>query len=155
AKRSFPAAADAWCSKASPDHEVAEFNEVSVAFYPFGNEFHLTAVPAEHARLLGARLVKVDGRAIESLRKELRSFHGGTDAYRDLNAAEVLASPDQLHAVGLSERSDRVTYEVVTANGEHMKQTFTVAVRSADMRGLPLPERAPWAFQEPQRTFRV
>lgn len=145
-----------WCNLREPDFEVPEFGRVSIGFQPFGNDFHVVRVPSEHADLLGAKLVALDDKPIEKLRSQLRTFAGGTPAYRDLEAAGVLASPQQLHAVDLSKRDDSVEYSFKLRNGETTQHRF--ALTSTDKidnwQAIPAAEQTPWSLQEPEKAFR-
>jgi hypothetical protein len=146
-----------WCKLREPDFQIPEFARVPIGLYPFGEDFYVIRVSPEHERLLGARLVAVDGKAVDSMRAMLRTFSGGTPAYRDLEAARVLASPIQLYVVGLANEDHSVTYELALPSGERVTQRFTLSAdESADVewRLLPRPERAPWALQEPDKAFR-
>lgn len=144
-----------WCDLRDPDFEVPEFGRVQIGLRPFGDDFHVVRVPAEHADLLGAKLVAVDGKPIETLRAPLRTFAGGTPAYRDVTAADVLASPQQLHAVGLSARDDSVEYSFTLRNGTTTRRRFSLAADSTvEWQKIPAPDRTPWSLQEPEKAFR-
>lgn len=146
-----------WCKLREPDFHISEIVRVPIGFYPFGEEFYVIRVKPEHERLLGARLAAVDGKAVVDMRAVLRTFSGGTPAYRDVEAARVLASPVQLHAVGLASDSRAVTYELVLPDGKRVTQQFTLPADEStqvEWRRLPRPERAPWALQEPDKAFR-
>jgi hypothetical protein len=107
--------------------------------------------------LLGARLVAVEGRPVADIRAILRTFAGGTAAHRDERAAAVLASPAQLHAVGLSRDGGAVRYRFVTAQGKEVDRPFVVRPPGPEAPawvGLREIEGASWAFQEPSRPFR-
>src|SRR5690606_19412361 len=137
--------------------QIPEFTRIPIGFYPFGEEFHVIRVSPEHERLLGARLAAIDGRALSSMRAELRSFSGGTPAYRDVDAARALSTPVQLHAVGLANEGDALTYELVLPSGERVTHRFTLPAdptAEIEWRRLPRAERAPWALQEPEKIFR-
>jgi hypothetical protein len=145
------------CHFQNPDHEVPDFKTVPIAFYPFGEEYNVIGVDAKDSNLLGSRLVAVENKSIEKIRTTLRTFSGGTLALRDLRAATVLASPEQLHAVGLSSKNDSVLYEFVTPSGRTIKRRFALARQPeipSTSRVLPAADRAAWAFQEPGQPFR-
>jgi hypothetical protein len=145
------------CQFQNPDREVPDFRTVPIAFYPFGEKFNVIGVDAKDSNLLGSRLVSVENRPIKNIRTTLRTFSGGTPGLRDQRAATVLASPEQLHAVGLSHRNDSVLYEFVTPSGRTIKRTFALArqpEKPMTWRELPAADRAPWAFQEPGKPFR-
>jgi len=145
------------CHFQNPDREVPDFKTVPIAFYPFGEEYNVIGVGAKDSNLLGSRLVSVENQSIKTIRAKLRTFSGGTLALRDLRAATVLASPEQLHAAGLSSRNDSVLYEFATAGGRTIKRRFALArqpEKPMTWRELPAADRAPWAFQEPGKPFR-
>jgi hypothetical protein len=145
------------CHFQNPDHEVPDPRTLPIAFYPFGEEFNVIGVDAKDSNLLGSRLVSVENRPVRNIRATLRTFSGGTPALRDLRAATVLASPEQLHAVGLSSRIDSVLYKFVTPRGRTIKRRFVLArqlEKPMTWGELPAADRAPWAFQEPGKSFR-
>ncbi len=145
-----------WCNLQEPDFEVPAFGRVPISFRPFGEDFHVVRVRAEHADLLGAKLLAVDDKPIETLRVPLRTFAGGTPAYRDLAAADVLASPQQLHAVKLSNRDDSVEYSFTLRNGKTMKRRFSLgpANDTDEWKTIPTTDQTPWSLQEPEKAFR-
>jgi hypothetical protein len=144
------------CDDREPTIKIGEFGTVPVQLRPFLSDFHVVAVREEDSDLLGARVVAVNGNAIDDIRDVLRSFSGGKVASRDLKAAEVLASPHRLRAVGLGKRTDSVTYQFVTTTGNSVERTFALHTSGgqAITRRLPNAERAPWAFQESNEPFR-
>ena len=145
------------CHFQNPDREVPDSRTVPIAFYPFGEEFNVIGVDAKDSNLLGSHLVSVENKPVRNIRTTLRTFSGGTLALRDLRAATVLASPEQLHAVGLSHRIDSVLYEFVTPSGRTIKRRLALArqpEKPMRWRELPTADRAPWAFQEPGKPFR-
>lgn len=143
-----------WCNLQDPDFEVPAFGRVPIGFRPFGEDFHVVRVPAEHADLLGAKLIAVDDKPIESLRAPLRTFAGGTPPYRDVTAADVLASPQQLHAVKLSTRDDSVEYSFTLRNGKTMKRRFSLGSDADEWKTIPAADQTPWSLQEPEKAFR-
>lgn len=144
-----------WCRTLAPDREIPDFNGLPIAFHPFASGFNVVGAQADHADLLGARLVAVDGRPIGRLLATLRSFAGGTDAHRDEAAAQVLASPQRLHAAGLAKRDDAVRYDFVGTNGAKLSRAFSAESSSGGpWKALPDPEEAAWAFQQPENPFR-
>jgi hypothetical protein len=146
-----------WCRLQDPDFEIPDFQNVSLALMPFGEQFHVIGVQTPNADLLGSRLVAVDGKPIDRIRTMLRTFAGGTPAHRDQVAARVLASPAQLHAVGLSRDVGSVWYSFVTLGGQHIKRQLWVpppSARPQTWHSLPTPDGSPWALQEPDKRFR-
>lgn len=144
-----------WCNLQEPDFQVPEFQNAPIAFHPFGESFHIVRVSEEHADLLGAKLLSIDGRTIESIREPLRTFSGGTPAYRDQVAAGVLASPPQLHAARLADDDSSLNYELMLRNGERIKRRFSVSANeTTHWKTLPPADRTPWSLQQPDKPFR-
>ncbi|TKR29491.1 hypothetical protein FCE95_15240 [Luteimonas gilva] len=147
-----------WCRPRTPDFEIQDFNGVPIAFFPFDRDFNVVGVEEGNADLLGARLVAIEGKPIESIVPTLRTFAGGTAAHRDERAAQVLSSPDQLHAVGLTRQADKVGYTFLAADGQQIVRVFPVRSSSSPgagaWRGLPRVEHGAWAFQQPEKPFR-
>jgi hypothetical protein len=130
---------------------------VPLQFFPFGGDFNVVAANAADSDLLGARVVAVDRKSIETLHSILRTFSGGPDAHRDLVAASVLASPNQLHAVGIGRSDDSVTYRLILLSGHIVEPTFKAespASNGAVRVTIPSAGRASWAFQHPEQPFR-
>lgn len=145
-----------WCEVREPDFAVPEFTRVPITFEVFGEEFHVVRIAAEHAELLGARLISVNGRPMERLRPVLRTFSGGTLESRDAIAAGVLSSPQQLHAVGLSERDDSLQYQFQLRGGRTLQRHFAAqsATEQISWRSIPFADQAPWSLREPEKAFR-
>jgi len=146
------------CILSAPDFIVPEANSVSLRFVPyFGDNFNVVATKAEDSVLLGARVVAVDGRSIESIRTLIRSFHGGTEARRDLYAAESLASPDQLRAVGIGRSSAEVSYRFLAAGGQILERTFKAQPPDGapiEWKSIMPADHVSWAFQDHGKAFR-
>jgi hypothetical protein len=145
------------CRAQTADFEIPEFATVPLAFFPFGGDFNVTGTDSDEAEVLGCRLVAIEGRPLASILPALRGFAGGTDARRDLAVASALASPVQLHAVGLSRHTDAATYTFLTLQGQTITKKFNVpgpADKRSAWQQLPESARAPWAFQTPEIPFR-
>lgn len=151
------------------------YERVDLRLVPFGEEFYVLRVKAEHADLLGARLVSVDGVPMAALRPTFRALSGGTPAWRDRNAPYFLESPPQLRAAGIGKGGVAPVYAFINGEGKTLERTFSVSPAGADRVGgnatrwmfpvlAPLEdrawrtlieaERAPWALQEPVKRFR-
>lgn len=146
-----------WCQSRTPDFEIPDPSSVPIAFFAFGRDFDVVGVEAGHLDLLGARLIAVEGRPIERIVATLRTFAGGTSAHRDEKAAEVLASPEQLHAVGLSRNDNSVEYTLLTIDDKRLSRVFSAQHTAHEGAWHRLPNSgsdSSWAFQEPQEPFR-
>jgi hypothetical protein len=171
------ALADNGHSAAFPGPRSRRFNRITqVRFSPFGEDFYVLRASPAHADLLGARLVAIDGRAIAQLRAAARSLSGGTDAWRDRNAAYFFESPEQMEAIGAIDSAGRAVYRFQLANGRTVTRRFTPAPANPDRvransdrwfypapvegegddwRSLLAPEQAPWSLQAPDQPFRM
>jgi hypothetical protein len=145
---------------------------VGVRLSPFGSDFYVLRAVAEHADLLGGRLVAIDGVPIERLRDSARTLSGGPAARRDRFVPATLESPDQLNALGLIRNETHATYAFVMPNGQRRELPLEVVRNRAGgsydalsamspigaefegWRSLLPPDRAPWSLQEPAKTMR-
>ncbi|HYD87708.1 MAG TPA: hypothetical protein VEA80_09550 [Vitreimonas sp.] len=159
-----------------PGPRSRRFNRIAdVRFAPFGEDFYVLRATAANADLLGARLVSVDNRSIAQVRAAARSLAGGTEAWRDRNAAYFFESPEQMHALDVIPRADRASYRFQLPNGRMVTRRFTPEPANPDrlrantdrwyypapmesesgMRTLLSVDAAPWAFREPDQPFRM
>lgn len=152
------------------------FNRVGVRFVPFGEEFYVLRASGAEADLLGARLVSIDGRRIETLRAAARSLSGGLASWRDRNAGYFFESPEQLHALGLARAPEQARYRFRLPNGRIVTRTLIpeaadvsrpranadrwlyparMETEGGEWRTLLEEDRAPWSLREPDRAFRL
>ena len=125
----------------------------------FSDGMYVVRVRKPHQDLLGARIEGIDGRPLADLATRLKDYHGGSIGYfRHYTAASLMLSPALLHAIGLSENSDRLTLQVKVRTGEIVEVELGVdressAVRARPWRYLhPAPIASPCAAATPTRT---
>lgn len=149
---------------------------MEVRFAPFGEDFYVLRANPANADLLGARLVAIDGHPMTQLRAAARSIAGGTDGWRDRNAAYVFESLEQMEALDVIASADRASYRFQLANGRTVTRRFTPEPANPDRvransdrwfypapvegegdnwRALLAPAQAPWSLQEPDQPFRM
>jgi hypothetical protein len=152
---------------------AARWNRVPLRLAPFGQAFHVVRSQEAHADLLGAQLLSIDGRPAAELLALARTLAGGPDNWRDRNAAYLLESPEQLHALGGARARDAATYRFLLADGREVERRVTGEPPGADRerssaggalvpgalprqgwRTLLSTSQAPWALQEPGVPFR-
>ena len=125
---------------------------------------------ADHADLLGSRLVSIDGTPIAQLRDSARTLTGGIAAWRDRMAPAFLESPAQLHALGMARSSASALYRFELRDGRSVDavlarvepvpsdQYGSVGAVSPDTpagwQSLLPAERAPWALEDFGEPFR-
>ncbi len=143
-----------------------EFARVGVRFTVFGEDFYVVRAVAEHADLLGARLVAIDGVPIARLRDSARTLRGGIPAWRDRGASVLFESPAFLNAMGLARSATGADYRLQLRDGSTRLVTLSRLANGPAMQGhgpigeldpandatgwrtLLSPALAPWALQE-------
>ncbi len=160
-----------------PGPRSRRFNRImQVRFAPFGEDFYVLRANPANADLLGAKLVAIDGHPIAQVRAVARTLAGGTNAWRDRNAAYFFESPEQMEALDVIADASRASYRFQLANGRTVTRRFTpepanpnrvranadrwyypapVEGEGENWRALLATDAAPWAFQEPDRPFRM
>lgn len=145
---------------------------VAIRLEPFGESFHVLRARAEHADLLGARLVAIDGRPVDAARDAARTLFGGTPGLRDRSVSVILESPSQLRALGISPDAQtaaytfrtndgrlverRLTAEDIGANRATVRRNFYPEMRAEEegwVTALPA-DSAPWSLRDPSDPFR-
>lgn len=145
---------------------------IGVRLEPFGTSFHVLRARAEHADLLGARLVAVDGRPVDEARDAARTLFGGTPSLRDRSVSVILESPSQLRVLGISPDAQAADYtfqtvdgrlverrliaEDIGANRGTVRRNFYPEMRSEEegwVAALPV-DAAPWSLKDPSDPFR-
>lgn len=166
------ALADNAHTAAFPTPRLQRCARVPIRLAPFGTGFHVLRTRAEHAGLLGARLVSIDDTAIGTLRDAAHRLAGGTAAWRDRTAPYLFECPEWLRALGLGRADDRARYRFETPEGRAIEATLAAEAPHpqrvhADTARLLLPgvngpefgwhgllaaEHAPWwLLDAPQR----
>jgi hypothetical protein len=143
-----------WCQPTGPAPATPEPASVPIALYPFDDDMYVTGADEHLAELLGARLVAVEDRSVDTMRPVLHTFSGGTRAHRDEKAADVLTKPAWLHAVGLAEQPDAARYRFVLGNGRQVERVLSLREERGAWLPSSTPSTAAWAFQEPGVPFR-
>lgn len=171
------ALADNGHTAAFPGPRSRRFNRImQVRFAPFGEDFYVLRAAHEHADLLGARLVAIDGRPIAQVRAVGRTLAGGLPAWRDRGVPYFLESPEQMHALGVIASADRAAYRFRLANGRIVTRRFRpepakpdrvrananrwyypqlMEEEGEDWRALLTPDQAPWSLRDPGTPFRM
>lgn len=152
------------------------FPRIPVRFVPFGDQFHVLRARADHADLLGARLVAIDGRSVADVRRVAHSLWGGTPAYRDRFVSFAFESPDQLRFLGLAKAPDVATYRFELRNGRTVDRMISAEppdparefwgtgrwlypqpldADGSAWRMLGTGAETPWALQDAAQPFRL
>lgn len=165
------ALADNGHTAAFPMLRAERFNRIPVRLAAFGEDFYVVRAAPEHADLLGARLVAIDGRPVGEARTAAHSLMGGTASWRDRFANYLFESPEQLHALGQASESGRASYRFARAGETGDIERVIAAAPTGpaemnrDLYPAPMeneegwrtaldPARAPWSLQRPQERHR-
>jgi hypothetical protein len=160
-----------------PGPRSRRFNRVAdFRLSPIGEDFYVLRATPQHADLLGAQLIAIDGRPAARARDVARTLIGGTTGWRDRHAAYFLESPEQMHALGVTANEDRASYRFRLANGRAVTRRFTPEPANPERvranaerwfypelmpeegeawRALLTPEQTPWSLQAPRERFRM
>ncbi|MCU0990086.1 MAG: S41 family peptidase [Xanthomonadales bacterium] len=157
------------------DPFLRHFNRVPVRLAPFGEDFYVVRAAAEHADLLGSRLVAIDATPIAEARAAARSLRGGTLAWRDRWLPHALESVEIMHELGVAAEPAAALYAFAADDGSLLQRRLAGAVfaddatvsgterrlgpepmaeEGGDWRTLLSSEAAPWSLREWDRVFR-
>jgi hypothetical protein len=126
----------------SPIRET--FGLIPLSAYWFSDGLHIVRAPKPHEHLLGARVDAINGRAVGDLEALLMKYSSGTAEYFRRYAAPLLMfSPALLHAIGLSERPDRLELRLTSRAGERLEVELDIDLDASRARA------SPWRYLHP------
>ena len=79
------------------------------------------------ADLIGARVEAIEGRPTDEVPAALATLRGGTPAFRQSFAQEVVYSSELLHGLGIAASPAQSTWTFRTADGKTLVRTLTGA----------------------------
>jgi hypothetical protein len=106
--------------------------ELPVRVRSFPDGVYILHARNDYRDLLGARVIAVDGRPIESVIARLKQLRGGTAAFRRLNANVYLIYQDVLYGAGIAAHTDRVDWTIRLASGQTVTRTLFSYLPKAD-----------------------
>jgi len=118
---------------------------VRVAEFPDG--FYVTHATADHAALLGGRVVAIDGQPIDAVMRQLEQLRGGTAAFRHYYAAFIITIHDVLNGLGIAPVGHSV-WTVEKTDGTRITETLA-AYRAPKDEPFDFAER--WYSSEPRK----
>ena len=92
---------------------------------------------AEHADLLGARVLAIEGRTSDALFRRLRHLWGGPDSSRRWNLQWLVESAGMLHAAGLARRADSLRLDLRLRDGRRVRRDIAFVRSDALPSGGP------------------
>jgi hypothetical protein len=150
-------------------------NRAPLRFGLFGEDYYVLRATAENADLLGARLTAIDGRPIAQVRAVARTLVGGVNGRRDTFGANFIESPEQLAALHVIAQGDHASYRFTLRDGRTITRRMNgeapgptrlaiggpriffperLATEGANWRTALAQSAAPWAFVDPDVSFR-
>lgn len=124
---------------------LREFNSVGLRYFNFDDGLYVIRARQENEPLLGARVLEIDGRSIESIFATLNKYYGGNDQWRELNSVELLQSADILHAAGLVDSPGGYTITIQDSDGSTQQIELTAEMLPIDGN---TPISGTWEFLE-------
>lgn len=118
-----------------------EFNTVSVRYFYFQDGLFVVRALAEHAQLIGGRVIEIDGQPIDAVLSALNTYMGGTAGWPQLTSVMLLESAEIAHAAGLVESSTGYTLTVENQEGSRLQADLTAQLPQADG---PAPKSKAW-----------
>jgi len=106
--------------------------ELPVRVRSFSDGVYILRARNDNRDLLGARLIAVDGRPIESVIERLKQLRGGTADFRRLNANVYLIYQDVLYGSGIAAHADRVDWTMRLASRRIVTRTLVAYLPKAD-----------------------
>jgi hypothetical protein len=103
------------------------FPVIPLRVFPFADGLYVLRAKAESADLLGTRVVRIDGHPVSEVLQALKQLQGGTDALRELQTYGHVFTPRLLHALGLANDPERVTYVFEGSTGASLERTLSGA----------------------------
>ncbi len=125
------ALADNGHSRVHPGPLSRRHNRLPCRFYHFDDGYRIIRARPACAELLGAKVLRLDGRPIEEIADGMFHYFGGPRNHYVQFAAEFfLESPELLNAAGLAEDANRLVLHVLLLDGA--ERDVTVNAEAAD-----------------------
>jgi hypothetical protein len=119
-------------SRVQPGPLSRRHNRLPCRFYHFDDGFWVIRARPVCAELLGAKLLRVDGRPIDSVVTGMFKYFGGPRNHYDQFASVFfLESPELLNAAGFAKEADRLALHVLLQNGAERDVTVTAEAPDA------------------------
>ena len=111
----------------------------------FSDGYYVMRAAPLYRDLLGGRVDRIDGHAVDEIVAQLESLRGGVTGFRRQNAAQFMVVQDLLYGLGLASEPRASTWTVTTPDG-------VVVTRRLDAypldQGHDLPEGDRWLYPD-------
>lgn len=124
---------------------VARFSRLPVRMADMAGEIRILRVRPDQQPLLGARVDRINGVAVEDVLARFRDAYGGNDAFYLTQAPALLDAPDFLAAVEAGEAGAPVRLDLTLADGDAVQATLDAEPAAPDAeRAFPGDLPQPW-----------
>jgi len=121
------------------------FHYLPVDLYLFGDGLFVRAATPEHADLVGARIVRIGRATAEAAVDSAARYVSHENTFWvQQNAPVLLRMPEVLHAMGLTEHPDRVSYVVEQDGRTRTVELRPVGVYQPPPHGRPIVDMTGW-----------
>ena len=100
-------------------HSMNQLNSLPVRFFWFADGLYIVRAHANHADLIGARVLTYGGQQPEALVAELDVYHSGTDEFLRHQSPLYFSSPAAMHAAKLIGSPDQVALAIEMSDGSN------------------------------------
>ncbi|MEL6688006.1 MAG: hypothetical protein AAFP97_10345 [Pseudomonadota bacterium] len=94
-----------------------DFASIDLRFSLFADGIFITEAAQAHAALIGQRAVALDNRPIAEVKDGLAQYRGGNAVWRLNIVPSFLITPSVLHAAGLTDQPDQITFTLADTEG--------------------------------------
>jgi hypothetical protein len=112
------ALADNGHSALLPPQWASRYRRSPVHLGLFADGLYIVSAPEHQARLVGRRVLRVNGRDWREIRTAYARYQGGLQSFRDQFVTLFMELPTLLAAAGFGSDPDRVTYTLLTRTGQ-------------------------------------
>lgn len=112
------------------------FNRIPLRLHVFADGTHVVHAPKEMHELLGARVISIDGHAMDELRTAFGQYFGARSGKRDEWVGYFVESAQLLHAAGLAKSDGALEIEFELSNGASSQRTVPAALDAPDEEPL-------------------
>lgn len=134
----------------------------------FADGLYIVSAPADRARLVGSRVLRVNGRDWREIRSAYARYQGGLQSFRDQFVTLFMELPALLAAAGFGGDPGQVTYTLLARTGQAERvvvpamlspyqgdAAFTGRPALFDAAAMLPQERVPLYLRAPERLFRL
>ncbi|HSQ24089.1 MAG TPA: hypothetical protein VLN44_06760 [Pyrinomonadaceae bacterium] len=101
-----------------------ELRRFPIRVWWFADGLYVVRTAPELSALLGARVLRIAGRDVREVRREVAPLYAGNDAWREYISAYTITSPDVLMGLGLTPESGRTQIVFIDRQGHKARRAL-------------------------------